>query len=324
LVGDTLFHRTLRRQKYQLVGGHSAVKKCRWLHMSLTRGRPCYKERFYGIESHRCIQMTPCLICDFRCLFCWRTHPEDLGLTGDVKADGWDEPELIVEESIRAQRRILSGYKSHVLKGLLEESKYIEALNPRHAAISLDGEPTLYPMLGELIRGYSRRGFTTFLVTNGSNPEALNRLEEEPTQLYLSLYAPDEERFKILCRPLNQGAWRRVRESLGILRDFRSSTVVRLTLVKGLNMEEPHKYAELLGEAEPTYVEAKAYMYVGYSRRRLGYDAMPSYDDVKGFAESLARETGYNLIASSEESRVVLLSRLKAPRRLREPVGNLS
>ncbi|MEM2123019.1 MAG: radical SAM protein, partial [Candidatus Bathyarchaeia archaeon] len=220
-------------------------------------------------------------------------------------------------ESIRAQRRILSGYKSHVLTGSLEEAKYSEALNPRHAAISLDGEPTLYPMLDELIREYSKRGFTTFLVTNGSIPEALKGLEEEPTQLYLSIYAPDEERFKALCKPLNRETWRKVKESLEILRNFKSSTVVRLTLIKGFNMEDPRGYAELLGDVEPTYVEAKAYMYVGYSRKRLGYDAMPSFGEVKGFAEALAEEMGYNLVASSEESRVVLLSRLKTPKRLR-------
>lgn len=261
--------------------------------------------------------MTPCLKCNFRCLFCWRVHPEDVGLTEGVRIRRWDEPESIVEESIRAQRRILSGYKSHILKGLLEESRYLEALNPRHAAISLDGEPTLYPMLSDLIEGYSRRGFTTFLVTNGSNPKALNSLMKEPTQLYLSIYAPNEEKFKALCRPLYRGAWRNVKESLHVLRNFRSPTVIRLTLVKGFNMESPEEYVKLLGDAEPTYVEAKAYMYVGYSRRRLKYGAMPSYDDVKGFAEILAREIGYNIVASSEESRVVLLSKLRTPKRLR-------
>ncbi|MGC8849584.1 MAG: 4-demethylwyosine synthase TYW1, partial [Candidatus Bathyarchaeia archaeon] len=126
-----------------------------------------------------------------------------------------------------------------------------------------------------------------------------------------------EEKFKALCRPLNREAWRKVKESLESLKNFKSSTVVRLTLVKGFNMEDPGEYAGLLGGAEPTYVEAKAYMYVGYSRKRLGYDAMPSHDEVKGFAEILAGEMGYNLVASSEESRVVLLSRLKTPKRLR-------
>lgn len=310
------FHQVLRRQKYQLIGKHSAVKKCRWLHESLTKGRPCYKEKFYGIESHRCVQMTPCLKCNFRCLFCWRTHPEDLGLAEGIRIRGWDEPESIVEESIRAQRRILSGYKSHVIKGLLEESKYLEALNPRHAAISLDGEPTLYPMLSDLIGEYSRRGFTTFLVTNGSNPKALS-LREEPTQLYLSLYAPNEEKFKVLCRPLYVGAWRKVKESLNLLKDFKSPTVIRLTLVKGFNMENPGEYIRILGDAEPTYIEAKAYMYVGYSRKRLGYSAMPSFNEIRAFAKTLAEEIGYKIIASSEESRVVLLSRLNAPKRLR-------
>ncbi len=262
--------------------------------------------------------MAPCLKCNFQCLFCWRTHPKDLGVKDTTRIEGWEDPGSIVDESVKAQRRILSGYKSHVLDGKLEESKYLEALNPRHAAISLDGETTLYPMIGGLISEYSGRGFTTFLVTNGSSPKkTLNNLEEEPTQLYLSLYAPDEETFKALCKPLNMKFWKSIRESLISIRNFKSPTVLRLTLVKGFNMKNPEGYVKLLRDAEPTYIEAKAYMYVGYSRTRLTYSAMPSYNEVEEFAETLTEELGYRTIASSEDSRVVLLSRLKTPKRLR-------
>ncbi|NIM46472.1 MAG: 4-demethylwyosine synthase TYW1, partial [Nitrososphaeria archaeon] len=47
------------------------------------------------------------------------------------------------------------------------------------------------------------------------------------------------------------------------------------------------------------------------------YSAMPSYNEVEEFAETLTEELGYRTIASSEDSRVVLLSRLKTPKRLR-------
>ena len=44
----------LERQGYRIVGEHSGVKVCYWTKSKLTRGIGCYKETFYGIESHRC------------------------------------------------------------------------------------------------------------------------------------------------------------------------------------------------------------------------------------------------------------------------------
>ncbi|KAF4648490.1 S-adenosyl-L-methionine-dependent tRNA 4-demethylwyosine synthase, partial [Perkinsus olseni] len=43
----------LQTKGYQLVGSHSAVKRCRWVLSSLRRHGGCYKHTFYGIESHR-------------------------------------------------------------------------------------------------------------------------------------------------------------------------------------------------------------------------------------------------------------------------------
>jgi tRNA wybutosine-synthesizing protein 1 len=59
------------------------------------------------------------------------------------------------------------------------------------------------------------------------------------------------------------------------------------------------------------YIEAKAYMHVGYSRLRLGYENMPTHEEIRTFSTELAKETGYNLIDESNDSRVVLLSRLQ-------------
>ena len=311
------FSETLRRQKYQIAGAHSAVKKCRWLHNSLVQGKPCFKERFYGIQSHRCLQMTPTLACNLRCRFCWRTHPEDLGASvhaSDVTEI--EEPQKIVEESIHAQRRMLSGYRSQVLKGVIDEQKYREALNPCHAAISLEGEPTLYRNLGGLLAEFKSCGFTAFLVTNGTQPAVLRSLDVEPTQLYLSLYAPDEEGFTSICNPLQKNLWAKVREGLSALTSFSCPTVIRLTLAKGLNMVSPEKYGKIIAETEPTYVEAKAYMYVGYSRRRLRFEHMPQLHEVLEFSERISKETGYNIIDASPDSRVVLLSRLRKPKKL--------
>jgi tRNA wybutosine-synthesizing protein 1 len=303
-----------KKQKYQLINEHSAVKKCRWLHQSLTQNRYCYKQKFYGIQSHRCIQMTPSLICNMQCKFCWRIHPnEDLKPPLNFLIQKWSNPEEIVEECIKAQKRILSGYKDQVKKGKIDGKKYFEALNPKHAAISLDGEPTLYPKLSELIQEFHKKNFTTFLVTNGTKPEVLKNLSEEPTQLYLSIYAPNKKVFMNLCKPVNINFWDKINESLELLSSFKCPTVIRLTLVKGENMEDLDGYAKLIEKASPTYIEPKAYMFVGYSRLRLKFENMPSYEEVKAFSEKLAEKTSYNIIDESKESRVILLSKLKKP-----------
>ncbi|MEM3048619.1 MAG: 4-demethylwyosine synthase TYW1 [Candidatus Bathyarchaeia archaeon] len=305
----------LRRQKYQIIGGHSAVKKCRWLHKSLTAGEPCYKEKFYGIRSHRCLQVTPAVVwCTQRCLYCWRIQEGESHLSSSLESPAsWDSPADLAVQSIVAQRRILSGYKGQVAEGRVDPKKYSEAMEPKHAAISLTGEPTIYPFLDGLISEYHRLGLTTFLVTNGTRPEALANLKEEPTQIYISLSAPNLERYIHICRPTSPGCWQGILETLELLKSFSCPTAVRITLVKGYNMQDLQDYARLILRAEPTYIEPKAYMYVGYSRRRLQFSNMPSHKEVHEFALRLADYTGYKIIDESVDSRVALLSRLERP-----------
>ncbi|MFB6308947.1 MAG: 4-demethylwyosine synthase TYW1, partial [Haloarculaceae archaeon] len=38
---------------------HTAVQTCGWTKNAVRGEGKCYKYIFYGIESHRCIQMTP-------------------------------------------------------------------------------------------------------------------------------------------------------------------------------------------------------------------------------------------------------------------------
>jgi tRNA wybutosine-synthesizing protein 1 len=301
----------LRREKYQLVGNHSAVKKCRWLHESLTNGEACYKNRFYGIKSWRCLQMTPTIShCTMRCLFCWRVQSSDIELEGldEIVMYEHDNPETIVEECFKAQRRILSGYKAHPHT---DRERYLEALKPGHAAISLAGEPTLYKDLGGLVREFHKRGLTTFIVTNGTLPEAIEKLEEEPSQLYISVNAPDEETFIKVCKPQIHEAWEKLNRSLEMLSSLNCPTAVRLTLIRNLNLKTPEKYAKLIDRANPTYLEAKSYMFVGMSRLRLRFESMPTHREIKAFAERLSDLSGYKILDESPQSRVVLLSRLE-------------
>jgi len=299
---------TLKKQKYHLIGNHSAVKRCKWLYESIINGRVCYKEKFYGIKSHQCLQMTPALYsCTQQCLFCWRAQSGDLQVTWDeMKLPPLNQPEEIVNASIHAQGKILSGYKGHPK---VNWRKLTEAYQPKNVAISLTGEPTLYPNISELIRVYHQKEFTVFLVTNGTLPERLVKLNQEPTQLYVSLCAPNEQVYKKICRPLIPKAWDYLNESLEILQSFKCRTALRMTLVKNHNMSNIDEYAKLIEKANPTFIEAKAYMHIGFSNLRLGFDNMPQFAEVKTFAEALSKKTGYNIIDESPDSRVVLLSR---------------
>jgi tRNA wybutosine-synthesizing protein 1 len=308
-------NKSLKRAKYQLVGRHAAAKKCRWLHKSLLKEGTCYKHKFYGIKSWRCLQMTPTVAhCTMRCLFCWRIQSNDINVAFDETImKEWDSPDAIVEGALRAQRRILSGYKAHDKR---DEQRYLEALHPKHAAISLAGEPTLYPELGGLVKEFHRRSFTTFIVTNGTVPTALQALSEEPTQLYVSLSAPNEEVFKRVCRPQVKKAWHKITQSLESLSSFTCPTVLRLTLVRNLKTMNAADYAQIIADAAPTYVEAKAYVYVGRSRLRLQYENMPTHKDIREFGRELSELTGYKILDESIPSKVLLLSRLEKPRKI--------
>jgi len=301
---------TLEKQKYHLIGSHSAVKGCKWLHEALVNGRSCYKQKFYGIKSHQCIQMTPSLFyCTQQCLFCWRPQKSDLQIKFDeTTLPTHDDPEMIVRETLAAQNKILAGYKGNVKTDF---DKLREAYTPKHIAISLTGEPTLYQPLGQLIEKFREKGLTTFLVSNGTQPSRLLELGTEPTQLYISCCASNEAVYKKICRPQVSKAWQKVNETLKSLPNFRCPTVIRITLVKGINMDHFQEYANLLDKANPTYIEAKAYMHVGFSNLRLGFDRMPSHEDISTFAQRLAEATSYNIVNESKESRVVLLSKRK-------------
>lgn len=293
---DTMAEKTLARQGYHLVGS-GAVKPCLWLNRSMRGGDQCYKNHFYGIASHRCVQMTPTLECNHLCLHCWR--PIDDPIPGKEPM----EPAELLEGILRGQQRFISGYGG---SSTTDPVRLVEAREPKHMAISLMGEPTLYPYLKEFIDLVSRRGMTSFLVSNATRPEVLAELR--PTQLYLSLNAPDKERYRQICNP-TKDLWPRILESLELLKEHRCRSVIRMTLVRGQNMEGLEDYARLIGDAEPDFVELKAYMHLGRSRTRLERTAMPQHSEILALADSLAGLLGYHLEADVPLSRVALLSR---------------
>ncbi len=298
-----------RRQRYRFIGRNSVLKKCYHLHKALTQQRPCYKQTFYEtIVTHRCMQLSPTLQCSQSCQFCWRTMPGDEGFPNHLQREVSDEPSEILDNAIIEQRKILDGYNPICHPKVLPKM-YEEARNPQHVAISLVGEPTRYERLSDLIEECKHRNWTSYLVSNGTNPQVLEQIEE-PTQLYISFVAPDKKTHQELCRPLVPIAWERLQDSLGLLSTFSCPSVIRMTLVMGHNMHSVSKYAKILDGAGSDFIECKAFMHVGGSMQRLSRENMPNMKEIRDFAEELADESDYIISKEDSVSRVILLEKV--------------
>jgi tRNA wybutosine-synthesizing protein 1 len=260
--------------------------------------------------------MTPSLgRCLQSCVFCWRATPSDIGINWEqVSLPETEEANIIVEGALELHKKAIIGFGGNprVNKIMLKE-----ALHPIHAAISLEGEPTLYPYLSELVEAFFNHGFkSVFIVTNGLRPDALADLSTEPSQIYVSVCASNEEMYRLTCRPLIGDGWRRLMETLELLNSFECPTVLRHTLVPKLNMVDVAGYAQLAERADATYLEPKAAMSVGFARHRFGYEEMAWHRDVREFAEALSAESGYCILDEHPPSSIVLLSKLEKPKML--------
>lgn len=295
----------LVKQQYRVIGSHSAVKICGWTKKHIRGEGTCYKHKFYGINSNQCLQMSSSLSCANRCIYCWR------GYKAPVSTDWkWpvDEPKFIVDKALKAHYNLLTGFGG---SATADKDVFRRSHEVRHVALSLTGESICYPRIDELIDEFHSRGITTFLVTNAQYPEKIKDLRPV-TQLYVSMDSPTKELMKELSVPLFPDYWERFNKSLEYLSQRKDRTCIRLTCIKGKNMVQPDKYAELILKGNPDFVEVKAYMLLGASRQRLTMDNMPEHDQVKDFAlELLSYLPGYEYVDEHELSRVVLLAKKK-------------
>lgn len=299
----------LEKKGYRFAGKniHAANKICHWTRKSIVDEGTCYKEQFYGIKSHRCLQMSPTIAyCQHKCLFCWR----DTDITKTSwDSDDYDDPKTIIEDCIENQKKLLCGFFGNENAN---PEKLEECVKPNNAALSLAGEPLLYPEINQLIEEFHKQNFTTFLVSNGENPDKIEALgKHEPTQLYISLDAPNKEIYKKVCKPQVSNGWEKLQESLELLSTIDTRKVLRITSVKDLNMIHTEEYAKIIEKADVDYVEIKAYMFVGDSRNRLQWENMPKTVDIQEFAQSIAEKTSMNIIDEVEKSRVLLLGEKK-------------
>ncbi|XP_059549351.1 S-adenosyl-L-methionine-dependent tRNA 4-demethylwyosine synthase TYW1 isoform X3 [Myotis daubentonii] len=296
----------LTKQGYQLIGSHSGVKLCRWT-KSMLRGRGgCYKHTFYGIESHRCMETTPSLACANKCVFCWRHHTNPVGTEWRWKMD---QPEVILKEAIENHQNMIKQFKG--VPGVKEE-RFKEGMTVKHCALSLVGEPIMYPEINRFLKLLHECKISSFLVTNAQFPVEIRNLKPV-TQLYVSVDASTKDSLKKIDRPLFKDFWQRFLDSLKALAAKQQRTVYRLTLVKAWNVDELQAYAELVSLGHPDFIEVKGVTYCGESSASsLTMANVPWHEEVVRFVRELVDLIpDYEIACEHEHSNCLLIAHKK-------------
>ena len=311
---DSPTYKNFTKQGYKVIGSHSGVKICRWTKNELRGKGSCYKKSLFNIASSRCMELTPSLACSSKCVFCWRhgTNPVSKNWRWEV-----DEPEYILENALKGHYSMIKQMRG--VPGVIAE-RFAKAFEVRHCALSLVGEPILYPHINKFIQLLHQKGITSFLVCNAQHPEALRNIVKV-TQLYVSIDAPTKTELKKVDRPLYKDFWERMVECLEILKTVQNHqrTVFRLTLVKGFNMGDVSAYADLVQRGLPGFIEVKGATFSGSSDGNgnpLTMQNIPFYEEcvkfVKAFTTELQRRgLHYDLAAEHAHSNCLLIADTK-------------
>jgi len=300
----------LKKAKYG-VADHSTVELCHWTKKSFKHEGSCYKHKFYGISTHRCMEFSPAgMHCENRCVYCWR--PMEFYDSLKMEPEKVAEPKEILTKLMEERKKLIMGYYGDSRNDKL---RLDESLLPSHYAISLSGEPTMYPKLPELIKYLKSLEATKsiFLVTNGQEPDMIQRLQDEdalPTQLYLSTNAADYDSFLKINKPKYNDSWQRWNKTLEMLKHLDTRTVLRITLIRNYNDQKEMipAFASMLKQASPHFIEIKSYMHIGRSTNRLEHSNMLEMDEVRKFSEEIAKQSQiFSVMDESLVSRIVIL-----------------
>ncbi|MEK6832389.1 MAG: 4-demethylwyosine synthase TYW1 [Thermoproteota archaeon] len=300
----------LKKAKYG-VADHSTVELCHWTKKSFKHEGSCYKHKFYGISTHRCMEFSPAgMHCENRCVYCWR--PMEFYDSLKMEPEKVAEPKEILTKLMEERKKLIMGYYGDSRN---DKQRLDESLLPSHYAISLSGEPTMYPKLPELIKYLKSLEATKsiFLVTNGQEPDMIQRLQDEdalPTQLYLSTNAADYDSFLKINKPKYSDSWQRWNKTLEMLKHLDTRTVLRITLIRNYNDQKEMipAFASMLKQASPHFIEIKSYMHIGRSTNRLEHSNMLEMDEVRKFSEEIAKQSQiFSVMDESLVSRIVIL-----------------
>lgn len=300
----------LKKAKYG-VADHSTVELCHWTKKSFKHEGSCYKHQFYGILTHRCMEFSPAgMYCENRCVYCWR--PMEFYDAMKMEPEQVAEPEQILRKLMGERKKLIDGFYGDSRN---DNQRLDESLLPTHYAISLSGEPTMYPKLPELIKYLKSLEATKsiFLVTNGQEPDMIQKLQDEdalPTQLYLSTNAADYESFIKINKPKYDDSWERWNRTLDMLKNLDTRTVLRITLIRNYNDQKEMipAFADMFRKASPHFIEIKSYMHIGRSTNRLEHENMLEMSEVKKFSEEIAKQSKiFSIMDESLVSRISIL-----------------
>jgi len=300
----------LKKAKYG-VADHSTVELCHWTKKSFKHEGSCYKHKFYGISTHRCMEFSPAgMHCENRCIYCWR--PMEFYDSLKMEPEKVAEPKEILTKLMEERKKLIMGYYGDSRN---DKQRLDESLLPSHYAISLSGEPTMYPKLPELIKYLKSLEATKsiFLVTNGQEPDMIQRLQDEdalPTQLYLSTNAADYDSFLKINKPRYDDSWQRWNKTLEMLKHLNTRTVLRITLIRNYNDQKEMipAFASMIKQASPNFIEIKSYMHIGRSTNRLEHSNMLEMHEVREFSEDVAKKSQiFSVMDESLVSRIVIL-----------------
>ena len=173
------------------------------------------------------------------------------------------------------------------IPGVVPE-RFEEAFKVRHCALSLVGEPIIYPEINEFVQQLHSRSISSFMVTNAQFPDKIETLVPV-TQLYVSIDAATEESLKKIDRPLFPDFWQRFLDCLKALSRKGQRTVYRLTLVKDWNMDELDDYAQLIAIGKPDFIEVKGVTFAGGGKKnQLSMANVPWHEEVIQFCNKLS------------------------------------
>ena len=250
-------------------------------------GGGCYKHTFYNISSFQCMEMTPSLACANKCVFCWRHHTNPV-----ARSFTWnhDSAEFLVDAGLAAHRGMIKQMKG--VPGV-QEDRLTEAMSVKHCALSLVGEPIIYPEISNFVGILHKKHISSFMVTNAQFPDQIRDLAPV-TQLYVSIDAGSKEALKRIDRPIFEDFWERYLACVREIRLKRQRTVFRLTLVNFYNVQDMQGYAQLVRMGCPDFIEVKGVTFCGaHASSDLTMKNVPFHEEVVKFC--------YDLIAAVDE-----------------------
>eukprot|EP00731_Ephydatia_muelleri_P023226 Em0015g809a len=232
-----------------------------------------------------------------------RHHTNPVGTEWRWKTDNADD---ILREALENHYQMIKQFRG--VPGV-QADKLAEGMNAQHCALSLVGEPIMYPKINDLVRLLHQKKISTFLVTNAQFPDAIRALIPV-TQLYVSVDAGSKEELKRIDRPLFRDFWQRYLDSLEALGEKSQRTVYRLTLVKDWNVDQLEGYISLVKRGDPDFIEVKGVTYCGESKAStLTMVNVPWHEEVMEFvSQFVGHLSDYEVACEHEHSNCVLIA----------------